>query len=790
MSETAVGAVPLAPGFVQFYDGARPGLSAGTYRLTVTQSIDGLNTGSYFAPRSQEFAVDAPRFALEPGDAGERYPPADSAGAFGSTLPSIVLNRRTLPWERPLSADPAVPWLALLVFRPGELVPDPVTGQVLRSTTVAEFLTGTAGVLLPAIDRGAIAPELLHSTMTSVVVRREVFTALAPTLEEAKLLAHVRRTDTAAQASSDSTHDGWYSVVVGNRFPAADTATDGTVAGNLACLISLEGLTGFLPGGSGAPPRSPGQALRLAVLASWSFTANPAGGGDFGRLLAGLLLGPQQDPANVLESDPNQGPADLLLRVPTRPDAPRSAASDRLDQGYAALGQRLPTGEQTFAWYRGPFTAVPAQPLPTPADGSKHHSTAAQVTIYAQDEGVFDVSYAAAFEAGRLAALADRGFAVALVNARRAAHRTVGTLQARMNSPVFAAAAPDLAQLARPQLADQALSSELDGGLGDRLTEALSQVSQELGVAVEAEAEQPDAPPDPVEQLRALLARADVQELLAALVRGDAMDPVTDWLARLVLLHPIPFRHLVPDDRMLPVESLRFFYLDAGWLTALIDGALSIGVEGSRDLELQQAISDTLMAQVAEKTGKVRASRRNRPDLAVATGPAPKLRTGLLLRSALVTGWPGLTVQADGGGTALLRLDRLSDSVLLALFDGAPAKVSIGEPWHGLHFGFEDGSLHLRRPDGTDLGERFPAAGQPGVHSAFTRPVSPAGPISGVLDVHSLSTALLGRLRALIPGPAGAALAMGPALFATELLAGARRLTFHPAAPPNAPAGA
>jgi hypothetical protein len=290
--------------------------------------------------------------------------------------------------------------------------------------------------------------------------------------------------------------------------------------------------------------------------------------------------------------------------------------------------------------------------------------------------------------------------------------------------------------------------------------------------------------------MRALLGHSDVQELLAALVRGDAMNPVTDWLARLALLHPVPFRHLVPEERMLPVESLRFFYLDDGWLSALIDGALSIGVEGSRDLELHQAISTPLLAAVAEKLGTVRAELRDRPDLAVQTDAAPKLRSGLLLRSEAVAGWPGLTVTADGGATALLRLDRLSDSVLLALFDGVPATVTLGEPWHGLHFGLStDGALHLRRPDGTELNERFPAAGAPDLATAYTRPATStaSATTSGVLRVDALSAALLARLRALIPAPAGTSLTMGPALFATELLAGARRLTFRLGAAPPLP---
>ena len=52
---------------------------------------------------------------------------------------------------------------------------------------------------------------------------------------------------------------------------------------------------------------------------------------------------------------------------------------------------------------------------------------------------------------------------------------------------------------------------------------------------------------------------------------------LVDWLTRLGLLEGVPFNYLVPDEAMLPPESLRFFYLDPNWTSALLDGAMSIG---------------------------------------------------------------------------------------------------------------------------------------------------------------------------------------------------------------------
>jgi hypothetical protein len=54
---------------------------------------------------------------------------------------------------------------------------------------------------------------------------------------------------------------------------------------------------------------------------------------------------------------------------------------------------------------------------------------------------------------------------------------------------------------------------------------------------------------------------------------------VEERLKELELLRGVPFNYLVPDERMLPSESIRFFYLDWFWIKCLQDGALSISSE-------------------------------------------------------------------------------------------------------------------------------------------------------------------------------------------------------------------
>ena len=62
-----------------------------------------------------------------------------------------------------------------------------------------------------------------------------------------------------------------------------------------------------------------------------------------------------------------------------------------------------------------------------------------------------------------------------------------------------------------------------------------------------------------------------------ATTAGQLPDSVLDWIAKTWLLYDVPFQYLVPDERFLPMESVRFFHLDQNWIEAMVEGALSIG---------------------------------------------------------------------------------------------------------------------------------------------------------------------------------------------------------------------
>jgi hypothetical protein len=182
---------------------------------------------------------------------------------------------------------------------------------------------------------------------------------------------------------------------------------------------------------------------------------------------------------------------------------------------------------------------------------------------------------------------------------------------------------------------------------------------------------------------------------------GDHVVPgeLRRFLARLRLLNGVPFSYLVPDAELLPIESIRFFYLDRAWTDALVQGVLSVGTITTADRAQLDAVYPNIRDDVDEAERTIRTPQGEER----LQGPAGTI-TGFLMRSRAVSGWPNLHVRAyardvvaddalttaaesDPSRLKLLRMERLAPAVLLVLFDGVPAVVHVEEPRQGIQFG-------------------------------------------------------------------------------------------------------
>lgn len=164
-----------------------------------------------------------------------------------------------------------------------------------------------------------------------------------------------------------------------------------------------------------------------------------------------------------------------------------------------------------------------------------------------------------------------------------------------------------------------------------------------------------------------------------------------NWLLGLRVLSNVPLSYLVPDNALLPAESIRFFNLDPTWVDRLIDGVFSAANTGTVDITYSAAMLQSVRAAV--DLGLVGLAKLQVSD---STWTPANGLTGMLIRSELVRRWPDVIVRAYAGpdektakAIPVMRAEPISKDVYIAVFAGTPVLVQLREPHVGVRFGLE-----------------------------------------------------------------------------------------------------
>jgi hypothetical protein len=285
--------------------------------------------------------------------------------------------------------------------------------------------------------------------------------------------------------------------------------------------------------------------------------------------------------------------------------------------------------------------------------------------------------------------------------------------------------------------------------------------------------------------LRGAFASAQgVAELL-----GDVEVPtdIAGWLGRLHALSGVPFGYLVPDEAMLPPESIRFFHVDTSWAEALVDGAFSVGRNLTADASATSLMLDVALAPAVLASARAAAPRRIRAATGggraggastggASTGGAstarggaapdpakPLVWTGFLLRSRVVTDYPGLGVNAYPAGATgddpaqaltIVRFERLGPAAdtLICIVEGEAAFFDIHEPPEHLHFGLDTYSPPGATPGSPDATKGLRTFTQQGDGSVALDPPSHARQVGSAFRARSPRVMNVAAMAALAAG--------------------------------------
>lgn len=487
-------------GYMVLWDYVLPPLKDGSYRWrtetdvnyqVAQQNPDGSTSQvpvNQDLPEAQGyFNVEGPRYRIDQSLVAAVFPPRNGHGGFNESLPHIAIARRTLPWERTLDPenllwkDPSaippwnadVPWMALLLFEETECT-------IKQNVSIADALPH--GV----VQRLAPPPGTQVDTVSA---NFRLVSSILPSLEELVLLTHVRQVNVEDKELNIAGSDGWFSVVMSNRVPEEGKKY-------IACLVSLEERSDVLsttpPDMAGNPilnfpdqpivdkPRAQTEvqsASRLPVtdlpvtgaVNSSDLLVSRVGSAvtKFGEITVvgdpGLIMFNLQTTFILLHSwkfeCTTAGTFRELMQAldvkmfgnPNVQDKPQLT-----DTGHLKMKVADRAGESEVAFYRGPL--VPFQLTRDPL--GPYHS-ADQARRGSVETGGEDISYAAAFECGRLLAAADGRLAQELMRWRREAYKVSARTDALnlVAKDIALVQAADVHQPFTPVLAASAVQS-------------------------------------------------------------------------------------------------------------------------------------------------------------------------------------------------------------------------------------------------------------------------------------------------------------------------------------------
>ncbi|CAM4191021.1 hypothetical protein [Paenibacillus tarimensis] len=388
---------------IRFSQRCEPPLKAGTYRIQVEQ-VTSINCR--LASENTDFKVTSERFFLSPDQIYSVYPPREAVGNYAECLPHIVLNRRTLPWERALlKGQSHMPWLALLVF-------DETEDIRLHESTVGKALQAEAGVYVPSLLLEE--HEKPEDPCTYVHIPTKLLSELLPYPEALSLLAHGKGVSLDRKVTDAAVKDDWFATVVTNRF-CLEPDEDRQIIRHTACLVSLEGYETCLASKqSRIDTLANVHTARMIVLANWHFSMARRDF-DYGSAFASL------DAAML--STPYHGNNEQIQRL------------CRL--GYYPMNQHVRDGSQVVSWYQSPLV-----PYDEPKKTVKSVRFADQLLAYDPELGMMDIRYSSAWQIGRSMALSDQSYAQKLYSWRQSnetlARTSVyqGLLSMHLSSPL------------------------------------------------------------------------------------------------------------------------------------------------------------------------------------------------------------------------------------------------------------------------------------------------------------------------------------------------------------------
>ena len=391
-----------------------PTLNEGDYEIKFEQDVTvNQQKVESFDKNSKKFQIKANSNRLTDDAIFNVQPAPNQRGDFSTELPYMVINDPSFPWIKeltitienktiPLLDDNGnpIPWLALVVISEKEVYEEKDVKYANLKNEIGEKIQ-IGDEIKSVYFKYEECPSCKEDDLVHLVtVTKDTFDKIKSTKEERAWLTHCKRVDLSHTDDVTAQNDGYFSVVIANRFPPCNDNQIITSSSNGNDDVKRIKNTVHLIAAHLYDDEEKKDKDNLMLKDS-----------DFVKIISLYHWNIYSDIKEIADKSFETIINDMTDK--NNPSKRKRLTESALKEHY------LRSGEKTYSRYHSPILPMKYErPKDVALNGEKTYTSDGRL-IYDFKTGIFDITYAAAFNLGRMATLSHNAEAQKIVKWRK-----------------------------------------------------------------------------------------------------------------------------------------------------------------------------------------------------------------------------------------------------------------------------------------------------------------------------------------------------------------------------------
>lgn len=372
-----------------------PSLEEGNYTIKFNQTID---SKQQTFSTTKDFRIAVNTKILQDKAVFNVHPSPNERGDFSTELPYIVFNDPLYPWMKatpnnaPSTSNFPIPWLALIVVSEDEVVEEKNIKYSELPNEKDFTVKDENGIYQKTYfkyEENDLSPCQNSDTIHLITVSKKTFKSIMPEKDDRPWLTHGKQIDLSNTEDVVAQKSGFFSVVIANRFPPPSKNQNESVKNTIHLIAAY--LYDTLENGQAESDLDKFEYVKMISLYHWNIYS------DF------------------VEKGKDNNTEKSFYTITN------NIKTGTIKEARALREHYLRNGEKTYSWYYSPIRSTHFDRVNLDKvilNGEKKYTADGRL-IYNATCGIFDVTYSAAFNLGRLVTLSHDSEAKRIVSMRK-----------------------------------------------------------------------------------------------------------------------------------------------------------------------------------------------------------------------------------------------------------------------------------------------------------------------------------------------------------------------------------